>query len=120
MTVKDIVQRRVVRWNGRRRAQGLPPQKHGRDFVQQIVALVNSIRQCRLCGQAIGIRCVPYRALSIDHRLPVIRRGADEIENIDIICCSCNSKKGDYVAPELVIAEWLVKEVSCGQTVEAN
>jgi hypothetical protein len=42
--------------------------------------------QCLICGTS--------KRLTVDHVYPVSRGGGDEIENLQTLCHSCNSKKG--------------------------
>lgn len=54
---------------------------------------VLSAGECAHCGIT--------ETLSVDHIIPVSRGGGDEIENLQCLCRSCNSKKHDKM-PEVV------------------
>ena len=41
--------------------------------------------------------CLATEHLSIDHIIPVIRGGTNELENLQILCRTCNSTKGSKV-----------------------
>lgn len=47
---------------------------------------------CVLCGE------VEQKKLAIDHIHPVARGGTDDFNNLQILCKSCNSRKGAKVA----------------------
>ena len=71
-------------------------------------ALVRSVqRVCAYCG----IETNPYaefrhaeNAIQRDHKVPLIRGGSDDIENIAVACRSCNREKGTMTAEEYT--EW--------------
>lgn len=47
---------------------------------------------CRRCG--VGWRDHPAIRLEIDHRVPLAKGGTNDITNLQVLCWSCNSKKG--------------------------
>jgi hypothetical protein len=40
------------------------------------------------------MRCGSTESLTVDHVIPVIHGGSDEVGNLQTLCRSCNSKKG--------------------------
>lgn len=46
--------------------------------------------KCRYCGKS-GLY---KRALTLDHLVPVVRGGKDELSNVVVSCMHCNCKKG--------------------------
>lgn len=40
------------------------------------------------------VRCGDWHSLEIDHIVPLIEGGGDELENLQTLCRMCNSKKG--------------------------
>jgi hypothetical protein len=48
------------------------------------------------CG-AICIDCGSRERLTLDHIIPVVEGGLDEISNIQVLCLSCNSSKGGRI-----------------------
>jgi 5-methylcytosine-specific restriction endonuclease McrA len=49
---------------------------------------------CAICG-ATG-------ALEIDHRVPIVRGGSCEIENLQALCIPCNRRKGRKTMEEFI------------------
>lgn len=43
-------------------------------------------RKCALCGQT--------REITIDHIEPIIRGGNNDLDNLQLLCMPCNTKKG--------------------------
>ena len=48
--------------------------------------------QCRYCGAT--------NDLAIDHIFPFSRGGSNEADNLQVLCRSCNSSKGDAIPKE--------------------
>jgi hypothetical protein len=46
-------------------------------------------KRCKKCGS--------IRNLTLDHIIPVSKGGGDTIENLQVLCRSCNSKKNDKI-----------------------
>jgi hypothetical protein len=60
--------------------------------------------QCRACGWSPGdpVPLAPtgrplYRGLEIDHIYPKSRGGADVLDNLQVLCTTCNTRKGGRV-----------------------
>jgi len=45
---------------------------------------------CQHCGEAY-----PEYNLEADHKIPLAEGGADEVENMQTLCCTCHAKKSD-------------------------
>ena len=46
----------------------------------------------------------PFRNLTVDHKTPQSKGGTDHVENLQLLCGSCNSVKGDRDMPYLMAA----------------
>lgn len=68
-------------------------------------------KQCPVCGRRMGVPVkadpivfvTPYP--SIQHNIPISKGGTDTIDNISVICRSCNSRIRDEVTGDLNNAE---------------
>lgn len=57
------------------------------------VAILSGAR-CAACGECHG--------LEIDHKIPVVRGGSCEVENLQALCGRCNAKKGRKTMDEFM------------------
>jgi 5-methylcytosine-specific restriction endonuclease McrA len=57
--------------------------------------------KCALLGN-VCFYCGEAKPLTIEHKVPLVRGGSDDIANIVPACGSCNSKKGRRTAREYV------------------
>ncbi len=46
----------------------------------------------------------PFRNMTLDHKIPLAKGGADTDENLQLLCGACNSKKGGRPMEELIAA----------------
>ncbi len=54
-------------------------------------------------GKCNGCQCpFHYRNLTVDHITPQSRGGTDHIENLQLLCATCNSTKGNGTQAELI------------------
>lgn len=57
-------------------------------------------RQEGVCG---GCEMVfPFRIFEVDHRVPKSKGGTDHIDNLQLLCGSCNRRKGTGTQAELI------------------
>lgn len=46
----------------------------------------------------------PFQNFTIDHVVPQSKGGTDHIDNLQLLCAACNSKKGNRTQAELIVA----------------
>lgn len=57
------------------------------------------VRAMRMRGDAWECRqCKSTDSISVDHIRPLVRGGTNDLDNLQFLCRSCNSKKGDRTA----------------------
>lgn len=61
------------------------------------------LEKCALLGN-VCFYCGEARPLTVDHKIPIARGGADNIENIVPSCARCNSRKNIKTAREFMRA----------------
>ena len=66
-----------------------------RETLPQIIREAIFVRDGRICKH-----CGCSDNLTIDHIHPVAHGGTDELENLQVLCRSCNSKKGTNIQSE--------------------
>ena len=65
--------------------------------------------RCPCCGLLMSkaAHVSSDRALELDHAMPLSKGGDDLFHNLRPMCRRCNGMKRDFVAPLIVIGEWL-------------
>ena len=65
--------------------------------------------QCPCCGLLMSKKADVNsdRALELDHAMPLSRGGTDHFPNLRPLCRKCNGLKRDFIAPDIVVGEWL-------------
>ena len=54
-----------------------------------------------LCNGCIIL--FPFRNMTIDHIIPRSKGGTDHVENLQLLCGACNSKKGENSMEHLLV-----------------
>lgn len=106
---------RAVRRKAKHRREGrlVVTSKHSlkrTDTILGIQELITKAGQCCPCCGLLMTRAIDQssdRALELDHAIPISRGGADEWPNLRCLCRKCNGLKSDFIAPHVVIAEWM-------------
>jgi len=62
---------------------------------------------CPYCGEKIT-----HKNFSLDHILPLARGGESDLDNIEIICLTCNKQKDKMLKDEFVKLKNLIKELT--------
>lgn len=75
--------------------------------INQLIDQAGS--QCPCCGLLMSRAAQPNtdRYLELDHALPLSKGGSDHFPNLRPMCRRCNGLKAAFVAPEIVIGEWI-------------
>src|SRR6266849_6868205 len=61
------------------------------DFTKYFISQQSS--KCASCGST--------EILEIDHIIPISKGGSSGVENLQVLCHSCNRKKSDTIVPEM-------------------
>ncbi|SRR6266851_5164897 len=61
------------------------------DFTKYFISQQGS--KCASCGST--------EILEIDHIIPISKGGSSGVENLQVLCHSCNRKKSDTIVPEM-------------------
>lgn len=84
----------AIKWGlyvKKRRLRLLIAKMSGSHTFAQAVQLINSVNgACAICGRT--------DSPSIDHVVPISKGGSDGVDNLRVLCTSCNSRKGGKYA----------------------
>lgn len=61
----------------------------------RIIVFAKDNWQCKICGTGAK--------LTVDHIIPVAKGGGNDIENLQTLCLSCNSRKGDSLPENILV-----------------
>lgn len=79
------------------RTQGRPPSDEAPTKGLIVRRGISMMRRARILARD-GLKCLLCGAtanLAIDHKVPISKGGSDEDDNLQTLCRSCNSVKGD-------------------------
>lgn len=69
--------------------------KHYSQDVRKIL-YDNVNGKCAICGKSLL-----FQDITLDHIIPLIQNGKDEVENLQICCYECNQMKGSILPTDL-------------------
>lgn len=69
--------------------------KHYSQDVRKIL-YDNANGKCAICGKSLL-----FQDITLDHIIPLIQNGKDEVENLQICCYECNQMKGSILPTDL-------------------
>lgn len=86
----------TLRQRERDRLRGSPSRRgYDRQWQRLAKAIVGDhVRRFGYVCPGYGRRAHPSRALTVDHRVPLVLGGASTAQNAQVLCRSCNSAKG--------------------------
>ncbi len=69
-----------------------------RQFIKQNLKM----ERCRYCRSTEN--------LTIDHKIPQVKGGSDDLDNLQCLCNQCNAMKSQYLHGEIVgLWKWFVR-----------